>query len=257
MTTNPSMEQACRERLRCEPKVQPASKLTTHTALEQYVDGRFCRTEDIVAVEEPLHIRIDGHPEMFITRTPGDDRHLVIGHLFSQGMIRSAGDVVFRETGAYRAAVSLRLSLPRSSITPFPNHSGIRAEQIFCLRDRFEERQKLYHSTGATHAAGLFRADGTLVAYGEDVSRHCAFDKAVGRALSDGQLPLVDIAILTSRLAQELTIKAAMAGIPILCGFSAATSAGVQFAEDNDITLVGRIRADSFNVYANGWRIKR
>ena len=87
------------------------------------------------------------------------------------------------------------------------------------------------------------------------MGRHNAFDKAVGRSLLEGTLDEVAIAMLSSRLAVELAVKAQAANIPILCGFSAATSSGIDYAERNNLTLVGRLRNRSFYLYSNGWRI--
>jgi FdhD protein len=192
-------------------------------------------------------------------RTPGDDANLIAGHLFSQGLIRAASDILhtaFDGRGQHRAEVSLRPVRRRHAIVPLDDRLRLDPEGIFRLRDRFEQRQQLYHSTRATHAAALFTEDGRLLAYGEDVSRHCAFDKAVGYALKQRVLPGTAIAMLTSRLASDLAAKAAMARIPVLCGFSAATSAGMELAEKHGITLIGRIARDGFTVYANGRRLQ-
>ncbi|MCJ2163998.1 MULTISPECIES: formate dehydrogenase accessory sulfurtransferase FdhD [unclassified Pseudodesulfovibrio] len=237
---------------------EPAIKLVSSTMLKRYVDGRLIQSKDMVAVEAPLHIHLSGHPEIVIARTPGDDIHLITGHLFSLGLIKSVDDLLgiqFTGNDKDQAVVSLKQYRRQDCILPIDAHLRIHPEELFLLRNQFEERQKLYHSTGSTHAAALFHRNGHMVAYGEDVSRHCAFDKAVGKAIARGALADADIAMLTSRLAQELTVKAAMANIPILCGFSAASSAGISFAQRNDITLIGRIRRDSFTVYVDSHRI--
>ena len=240
-----------------EPKRTSAHGLIGLAMLERYADGAVSRGEALIAVEEPLLISVNGD-EFVAPRTPGDDRHLILGHLFSLGVIHSAGDVlnIEMDDGGNQAKVSLAPSRNDGRTDAFPDRFRLTPERIFQIRETFETRQRLYRSTGSTHAAGLFRADGELLAYGEDVSRHCALDKAVGRALVDDTLGMADVAMLTSRLARELAVKAARAGIPVLCGFSAATSAGMEYARTHGLTLVGRVRPDSFNVYANGWRME-
>ncbi|WP_419784999.1 formate dehydrogenase accessory sulfurtransferase FdhD [Pseudodesulfovibrio sp.] len=226
--------------------------------VERYVAGSVSHGEDMIAVEEPLFIQMEGQGESVVPRTPGDDRNLIAGHLFSLGVIHSAADILAMEVNEDESQAFVRLASAR---TPprretFPKRLRLHPDQLFRLRAGFEERQRLYRSTGATHAAALFRADGTLLAYGEDVSRHCAFDKAVGRVLYDETLAAADIAMLTSRLARELAVKAVRAGVRALCGFSAATSSGMEYARQHGLTLIGRVRNDSFNVYANGWRME-
>lgn len=226
--------------------------------MERYADGSVSRGQALVAIEEPLLILVAGQGEFVVPRTPGDDASLIAGHLFTLGMIGSPDDILRIETDQIgdRAFVDLRPNRQSPRINAFPGLFRLPPEEIFRLRQGFEARQRLYHSTQATHAAALFRKDGTLLAYGEDVSRHCAFDKAVGRALADETLASADIAMLTSRLARELAVKASRSGIPVLCGFSAATSAGMEYARRHGLTLIGRIQEDSFNVYAGGWRLE-
>ncbi|MEZ7196421.1 formate dehydrogenase accessory sulfurtransferase FdhD [Pseudodesulfovibrio karagichevae] len=236
-----------------------ARELVRGTSLEYYCDGSLHGRTAMVAVEETLRITVSGLEDILLSRTPGDDAHLIAGHLFSLGLIRTPADILgmaFPDNDPGRAVVRLRPVKSRRGLGPLPDGPRIDPERIFRLRDRFEQRQRLYHSTRATHAAALFRADGELLAYGEDVSRHCAFDKAVGLALENRLLAGVEIAMLTSRLASDLADKAATARIPVLCGFSAATSAGMELAEKHGITLIGRISAHGFTVYANGWRLR-
>jgi len=247
------------EQARPEREAAHAAQLVCGASLEHYDNGSLADRNATVVVEEPLRIILPGSEEIILMRTPGDDANLIAGHLFSQGFIRSASDILhttFDGRGPHRAEVGLRPVRRRHAGVPLDDRLRLDPECIFRLRDRFEQRQQLYHTTRATHAAALFADDGRLLAYGEDVSRHCAFDKAVGYALKQRILPAAAIAMLTSRLASDLAAKAAMARIPVLCGFSAATSAGMEQAEKHGITLIGRIAKDGFTVYANGLRLQ-
>lgn len=234
--------------------------LVSPRTLQRYADGKLSFGKDVVAVEEDIRIRVQDHSEMTLSRTPGDDLNLTAGHLFSRSMIREPGDIVdisFHSRNSASADVVLRSPKVIRRIFPFPRPMQFAPEQIFEFKVLFENRQKLFQNTGATHAAALISAKGELLSYGEDVGRHNAFDKAIGRALLEGSLENVAIAMLSSRLALELTVKAATANIPVLCGFSAATSSGIEFAENNNITLIGRIREKSLVVYAHGWRLHK
>ena len=236
----------------------PQPTLVCPRTLQRYAGGVLRPDQDMIAVEEDIRIRIQDHSETILARTPGDDLHLVAGHLFSRSMVRAPEDILditFNTRNASLADVVLKSPKVIRRIYPSPRPLRFRPEQIFEFKELFEKRQKLFKNTGATHAAALISAGGDLLSYGEDVGRHNAFDKAIGRSLLEGSLENVAIAMLSSRLALELTIKAATANIPILCGFSAATSSGIQFAEDNNITLVGRIRESTLVVYAHGWRL--
>lgn len=225
--------------------------------LVRYNNGLMDEASDLVAVEEPLLIRA-GTESMHLVRTPGDDQNLVAGHLLSLGMIGSASDIRTMYFGNYGDSVVCAADI----ISGSPVYSmmekkteTIPARQFFELKELFEERQSMFHSTRATHAAALFSMDGEMLAFGEDVGRHNAFDKALGQALHAETLHRAEIAMLSSRLALELAEKASTAGISILCGFSVATSSAVEFAQTRDLTLVGRLRAQSMNIYANHWRV--
>jgi FdhD protein len=227
--------------------------------LYRFNQGKLVSRKDAIAVEADLVIRIRNHPDMRLSRTPGDDLNLVMGHLFCSGVLDAPEDVAkveFSYQGTARADVSLGGSRALRRILPRRPAVRLAPHRLFGLKEVFEHRQNLFKHTGSTHAAALFSLHGELLSYGEDVGRHNAFDKAVGRALQEGTLGQVAIAMLSSRIAVDLASKAAIANIPVLCGFSAATSSGVEYAEKNGITLVGRLKEESFDVYANAWRIQ-
>ena len=234
-------------------------QLACPVTLQRYSEGKLSFKDDLIAEESDLKLQINGQQEAVLARTPGDDLNLVAGYLFACSMIRCPEDIMnmsFAYQGVSRVEVTLMTPRAVRRIYPSPHPFRIRPEKLFEYKELFEQRQNLFKNTGSTHAAALFSAEGQLVSFGEDVGRHNAFDKAIGKSLLEGTLEQVAIAMLSSRLALELTTKASMANIPILCGFSAATSSAITYAERNNISLVGRIRKDSFNVYANGWRFK-
>jgi len=129
-------------------------------------------------------------------------------------------------------------------------------DMLAVLPDRLRDAQRVFSRTGGLHAAGLFTADGELIAIREDVGRHNAVDKAVGWALLDDRLPLAGHVLLVSgRASFELVQKAVLAGIPLLAAVSAPSSLAVDLAEEAGLTLVGFLRGPSMNVYTGAHRL--
>jgi FdhD protein len=242
---------------------------------------------DVLAVEEPLEIRIDGQPLTVTMRTPGDDIDLAAGFLFTEGIVGAADDIAeIRKCddnvadarlrpGIVVAAERLRRNFlttsacgicgkesidnvrTRASFDVTGDEVAVDAAALAGLPQRLREAQRVFERTGGLHAAGVFAADGSLLALREDVGRHNAVDKVVGWALLAGRLPLAGSTLLVSgRASFELAQKALMAGIPVLAAVSAPSSLAVELADEAGMTLVGFLRGSAMNVYTGAHRMR-
>jgi FdhD protein len=140
-----------------------------------------------------------------------------------------------------------------------PRLSGrwtIRAATLVVLPAALAEQQAAFHATGGVHAAGLFTPDGTLVDHAEDVGRHNAVDKLVGRALLDDRLPLSEhLLVVSSRASFEVLQKAWLGGLPLVAAVSAPSSLAIELAERAGITLAGFVRNATLNLYTHAARV--
>ena len=144
----------------------------------------------------------------------------------------------------------------QTDAAPLAVAGRVSAATIACLPDRLRGAQAVFDETGGLHAAGLFDHDGTLVALAEDVGRHNAVDKVIGRMLMRDALPLSECLLFVSgRTSFEIVQKALLGGIPIVASVSAPSSLAIDLAREARITLIGFVRGDSFNIYAHPERI--
>jgi FdhD protein len=253
------------------------------------------RRPDALAAEEPLELRVDGRALAVTMRTPGHDVELAHGFLLTEGVITSAEDIATArycdsvdDTGRNTYNVldlalapgvpppddgverrfyttsscgvcgkaSLDAVRTRTVFPPGEDPVELPAEVLFGLPDALRAAQKVFDSTGGLHGAGLFTADGTLLAVREDVGRHNAVDKVLGHALLSGGVPAAGTVLMVSgRASFELTQKAVMAGVPALAAVSAPSSLAVEMADDAGMTLIGFLRGRSMNIYAGASRV--
>ncbi|MFI6403709.1 formate dehydrogenase accessory sulfurtransferase FdhD [Streptomyces sp. NPDC050548] len=259
-------------------------------------DGAVYSRPDTLVAEEPLEIRLNGKPLAITMRTPGDDFALAAGFLVSEGVlanaydlrnivycagatvdgtntynvvdVRTAPDVVIPDITLERNVYTTsscglcgKASLDAVRTTtrwPIADTPPVRVEPalLASLPDRLRAAQRVFDRTGGLHAAALFSEEGELLDVREDVGRHNAVDKLVGRALQNGDLPLSRVILLVSgRASFELAQKAVMAGIPVLAAVSAPSSLAVDLAAETGLTLVGFLRGSNMNVYAGEDRI--
>jgi FdhD protein len=220
-------------------------------------------------------------------RTPGNDFELAAGLLFAEGVITSRDDlrqisyclgcspevqhynivtVHLRSADLFDAHLTSRQfgmtsacglcgkerldQVERSGIEPVAGGPHVSPRVIRSLPETLRSAQGLFEATGGLHAAALFETNGKLIAIREDVGRHNAVDKLLGWALLDGRVPLTEqIVMVSGRSSFEIAQKCAAAGVPILCAVSAPSSLAVDLAQRFNMTLVGFLRGDRFNVY--------
>ena len=238
-------------------------------------------TQDVVAVEEPLEIRINGSPVAVTMRTPGHDEELALGFALSEGLRPKgarlpddlAANAVELDAPGFDSARLARSFYTSSSCgvcgkgaleavaveaPRVESKLTVPAELIAALPDRLRAAQPAFEATGGLHATGLFDEQAELLCLREDVGRHNAMDKVIGWAYGAGLLPLADrILCVSGRLSFELVQKAAVAGCPLLVAVGAPSSLAIELARDRGVTLCGFVRDERMNVYSEQWRVAR
>lgn len=256
--------------------------------------GSTTRASDVVITEEPLQVRLRHGPvdrrtetDIAVTmRTPGDDEHLALGFLHTEGVIEDTSAVESVVVGENVVTVSLAASATfdpgmfrrntyaasscgicgKASIEAvhvnIPDRAGqdrfaIDARALERLPAELAQQQMAFAETGGNHASASFGPDGRVERVAEDVGRHNALDKLIGRYLVEGSLPLVGRGLLFSgRASFELVQKAAVAGCPLVAAIGSPSSLAVELAAEQRMTLVGFLREGRFNVYTLPHRVQ-
>ncbi len=254
-------------------------------------DGSFEYHRDDLTVEEPLEIRIASKTVATTMRTPGHDEELAAGFLLSEGIVETHDKIdKFSRPAAARnrenilavkfaGGVKVKLSSTkrfgtissscgicgkesiaaiRQDFPPIVSAKDVRIdiEALLSLPTLLRKLQGEFARTGGIHAAGIFDLDGKSKVVREDIGRHNAVDKAIGRAFLDQQLPLDRHVLLVSgRASFEIMQKALSAGIPIVASVSAPSTLAMEFARESNQTLIGFLRPPSFNIYSHIERV--
>jgi FdhD protein len=245
---------------------------------------------DRTATEDPMEVRLHDRPFAVIMRTPGADVELAAGFLFSEGVVTSPDDlatiehcadnlnivnVTMRQGTEDRVERAIRtrrnvvanaacglcgrltINSLREVAPPVAGEFCIEASVVEALPGILRAAQPLFDATGGLHAAGLFRSTGDIVTSAEDVGRHNAVDKVIGRLLIQEALPAAALTLCVSgRTSYEIVQKAWFAGISVLVSVSAPSSLAVSLARESGMTLVGFVRDRSFNIYSHAHRIR-
>ncbi len=270
------------------------SKPSERHGVRRFEDGQLSApSDDHLAAEEPLEIRVRGRAISVTMRTPAPgkdhDEDLAAGFLVGEGVVRRREDIeAIRRCpdasggGVIDVLVAPDVHLDFASLTRhvFASSScgvcgsatidavrkrfataapgpSVPAAALLAMPDALRAAQATFDATGGLHAAGLFDAPGRLLVSREDVGRHNAVDKVVGHALRAGLLPLNSHVLLVSgRASFEIVQKACAAGIALVAAVSAPSSLAVDLADESNITLVGFLRPGRFNVYTHAERIR-
>lgn len=260
------------------------------TDVIEWQDGQVRRTQDYLAAEEPLEIRINGVPTTVTMRTPGHDLELAAGFLWTEGLVddprqieelRCIRDDATGTANVVEAAVanggadretmqrnffaasscgicgkaSIEAIRRRGLAAPNPGFQ-VGAEALTGLADKMRSDQAVFGRTGGLHAAGLFSATGELIVLREDIGRHNAVDKIAGWAIRNRQIPLGEhILMVSGRGGFEIVQKAIAAGIPLLASVSAPSSLAVKLARQLGLSLIGFLRGRRFVIYSGAERI--
>lgn len=248
-------------------------------------DGELEYQPDDLTIEEPLEIRVGRNVLATTMRTPGHDEELAAGFLFSEGIVRKRdeiGKISVSNDNTVTVDLTAGVKLKLNSVQRFgtissscgicgknsidaihQNFPAIRStkiridtDKLLSLPGRLREQQGDFARTGGIHAAGVFDLDGNAQIVREDVGRHNALDKVIGRAFLDNCLPLDRHFLLVSgRASFEIMQKALAAGIPIVAAVSAPSTLAVNFARESNQTLIGFLRPPSFNIYSHVERV--
>jgi FdhD protein len=261
------------------------SSIDSHKIIRRKRDGELEYLPDDLTIEEPLEICIGRKPLATTMRTPGNDDELAAGFLISEAIVRERKEIANissdrdnRVTIDLKGGVKLKLNATKrfGTISSSCGLCGKRSidairqnfraitskevrvdiETLLSLPEKLRNAQSDFARTGGIHAAGIFDVDGELKIAREDIGRHNAVDKAIGRAFLNGSLPLDRHLLLVSgRASFEIVQKALAAGIPIVAAVSAPSTLAVSFARESNQTLIGFLRPPSFNVYAHIERV--
>jgi FdhD protein len=257
----------------------------------RFRQGEITAARDRVAVEEPLEIRLGGEPFQVLMRLPGWEKELALGFLFTEGIVRDLSEVITMhfcgtatdpllppnvvDVSLTAAALARRgrrhLEVSYSScglcakeavseicqkVPQVTSDLTVPGAALIGLLDRLHGAQPIFQETGGTHAVALARPDGDVFILAEDVGRHNAMDKVIGRAVLTRQDLTGLVAVLSGRISFEMVLKTARAGIPILAAVSAPTSMALELAQALNLTTVGFLRGQRFNIYTAPQRVK-
>jgi FdhD protein len=274
---------------------------TRSRSIRRMLGEDFVDQLDQLIAEEPLEIilawqeggRMHRRPLSMTMRTPGADRELVVGFLFSEGIIEQFEDIALLKISQRNAAINGHVAEVVLRDGLVPEHSQIQRQALtnsscgVCAKTSIDDlmsigrdeaqsdfslkiaistlyqlnslqraSQKSFDLTGGVHATSLFGADGKWVDTAEDVGRHNAFDKIIGRALMRHQIPLRDkIVVVSGRASYELVQKADRGGAKLLCAVGAPSSLAVEMASQAGISLVGFLRENRLNIYCHAERL--
>lgn len=256
---------------------------TPHELTRVNRSGETSRRDDLLVTEAPVEFRLGGVPLAVLMRTPGHDAELGLGFAITEGIVLNPdemADVVpagtdddgdrwsfilsdgvtidpeqFRRnlytTSSCGVCGKASIDAVRVAARRPPPGPSVSSDVLFGLTKTMQTEQPGFAATGGIHAAALFTGDGEMVALREDIGRHNAVDKVVGFAARSNWPIGERILLVSGRVSFEMVQKAAVAGIPVVAGVSAASSLAVELGKELGLTVIGFLRDDSYNIYTD------
>lgn len=250
--------------------------------LNKWLDNKLAKTTDDIILETAVTLMIAQVGNFTIMCTPCEVKELAVGFMYTEGLLQSIVDIVtitdFNSKSNSIGIQLLHTDLAQASrnliitsscgfcgqknidklihsITPVKNTIQLSIKQMFAIIDKLYQQQKLQQLTGSAHAAGILNKHGELVAVSEDVGRHNALDKVIGKILLTQEKPFNCGLVLSGRVSFEMVAKAVKAGVEIIIAVSAPSSLAIEMAEHWNITLCGFAREQKINIYTHPSRI--
>lgn len=282
--------------------MEATNSLVSFSKIYKYSKPEACHLQDLLAVEEPLQIRLEfeqnsewHQKDLLVTmRSPGNDFDLALGFLFAEGIVESDRDILLmrycqrvkpEEKGnvlIVKFVEGYVVDLKKLERNFYTNSScgvcgktainavkcendvllinkdwQIKPETLLGIPVNLLSSQTAFKYTGGLHAAALYDQNGQLMLLREDIGRHNALDKLIGACLKENiDLSKEKIVLLSGRVSYEMAQKAINAGIPVLLAFGPPTQLAVNLAQEKQMTLIGFLKEESFNVYSGEERIK-
>jgi FdhD protein len=236
---------------------------------------------DQIIVEKKLNINVNRKFYASLMCTPDETLHLALGFLFSEGVITSLKSIRSMEerddgslciilknelepvlekrrtltSGCAGGSIDLKI-IEENEIKPIESNCKYSVNQILLLMKEFNNKSELFRQTGGVHSCAICSSEGTLF-FSEDIGRHNALDKVVGKAIFKNVELGDKLLMTTGRISSDITLKAARAGIPIIISHSAPTDLALKIAKDANMTMIGFVRGSRMNVYCGENRILR
>ncbi|MEM3617527.1 MAG: formate dehydrogenase accessory sulfurtransferase FdhD [Candidatus Bathyarchaeia archaeon] len=234
------------------------------------------KTEEYVAEEKHIHIFLNKRHYSTIMCTPKDLKELAVGHLLAEGIIKTVEEIekiTIKKDKCYinlKPNINLKIRLklverfsliiPSACGGPYQPHAlktlkkidtktTVKAETIQSCVNKLNCLAETYRKTHGVHAAAIYKTDGTLLAFAEDVGRHNAVDKAIGKCALQKMAFNECLITLSGRLTADIVLKAARVGIPIIASLAVALDSGIEIAKKTNLTLIGFVRGWRMNVY--------
>ncbi len=253
----------------------------------KYEKGSASKVADPLTVERALQIDINGNSFTVVMQTPGNEMELARGLLFAEDVIKKNtaiqfeikkkdGDIIqelnvlINEKDIGKGYLNSRSLLSVSSCgicgkleledlkvegDKIKEGDSISTQEIFKFQEEMMDKQIEYHQTGGSHAAAVYNHEGKMLALREDIGRHNAIDKIIGKLIEEGNLTEAKVVSFSGRLSYEIVSKCFRAKIPIIIAVSAPSSLAIDFAKEYGMTLIAFCRNSRATCYANSWRI--